>query len=96
MRKPNKDTVILTSETNFEEIKTTLEKVSGPTGPPMIVNRGGQGSPSSSVELVSDDILTASPFGCTGHPPPLAKPLPPLAVADVDRVIRVYCGGVSV
>jgi hypothetical protein len=39
----------------------------------MIVNRGGQGSLSSSIELLSDDILTASPFGCTGsYPPPLA------------------------
>ena len=56
----------LTSESNFEEIKSSLEKVSGPTGNPMIVNRGGQGSPSSSMELISDDILTASPFGCTG------------------------------
>ena len=66
-RKETKET--LTSETNFESIKTCLERLSGPVGKPMIVNRGGQGSPSSSIELVSDDILTASPFGCTGSPP---------------------------
>jgi len=65
-RDPNKE--ILTSESNFEKIKTCLEKISGPVGRPMIVNRGGQGSPSSSIELVSDDILTATPFGCTGRP----------------------------
>jgi Uncharacterised protein family (UPF0183) len=65
-KKETKDTTVLTSESNFEEIKSCLEKNSGPTGKPMIVNRGGQGSPSSSIELVSDDILTASPFGCTG------------------------------
>lgn len=59
----------LTSECNFDVIKTTLERISGPAGKPMIVNRGSQGSPSSSVELVSDDILTASPFGCTGNTP---------------------------
>jgi Uncharacterised protein family (UPF0183) len=59
----------LTSECNFEAIKTSLERISGPAGKPMIVNRGSQGSPSSSIELVSDDILTASPFGCTGTPP---------------------------
>ena len=51
---------------NFEGIKTALERVSGPTGRPMIVNRGSQGSPSSSVELLADDLLTTSPFGCTG------------------------------
>jgi len=61
---------LLTSEMNFEEIKTSLEKSSGPTGKPMLVNRGGQGSPSSSIELVSDNILTATPFGCTGNSPP--------------------------
>jgi Uncharacterised protein family (UPF0183) len=60
---------ILTSESNFEETKFSLEENSGPTGNPMIVNRGGQGSPSSSIELVSDNILTASPFGCTGNYP---------------------------
>jgi len=65
----NNSTENLTSESNFEEIRSSLEKVSGPTGNPMIVNRGGQGSPSSSVELISDDILTASPFGCTGNFP---------------------------
>lgn len=55
------------SESNFEEIRNCLERNSGPTGKPMIVNRGGQGSPSSSVELVCDDILSATPFGCTGN-----------------------------
>ena len=60
---------ILTSESNFEEIKFSLEENSGPTGNPMIVNRGGQGSPSSSIELVSDNIIIASPFGCTGNFP---------------------------
>jgi hypothetical protein len=57
---------LLSSEMNFDEIKSCLERASGPSGKPMIVNRGGQGSPSSSIELVSDDILTATPFGCTG------------------------------
>jgi hypothetical protein len=33
----------------------------------MIVSRGGQGSPSSSIEFFSDDIRTTSPFGCTGN-----------------------------
>ena len=63
-RDPSKE--ILTSETNFEEIKCCLEKGSSLASRPMIVNRGGQGSPSSSIELLSDDILTAMPFGCTG------------------------------
>ena len=68
LRKEGKDQNkgILTSESNFEEIKSCLEKVSGPSGRPMIVNRGGQGSPSSSIVLLSDDILTSSPYGCTG------------------------------
>lgn len=71
-RKKDANKEILTSEMNFEEIKNVLEKSSGvPAGKPMIVNRGGQGSPSSSIELVSDDILTATPFGCTGNPPPV-------------------------
>lgn len=65
-RKKDSTRNLLTSESNFEEIKACLEKISGPIGKPMIVNRGGQGSPSSSVELVSDDILTAPSFGCTG------------------------------
>lgn len=66
----NNNNPILTSEMNFEEIKECLENVSGGTlGRPMIVNRGGQGSPSSSIELLSDDILIASPFGCTGTSP---------------------------
>ena len=68
-RKHDATKEIITSESNFEEIKYLLEGNSGPTGNPMIVNRGGQGSPSSSIELVSDDILTASPFGCTGISP---------------------------
>jgi hypothetical protein len=58
---------------NFDEIKTAIEKVSEPSGRPMIVNRGGQGSPSSSIELVSDNILTATPFGCTGNFSPSKK-----------------------
>jgi Uncharacterised protein family (UPF0183) len=57
---------VLTSESNFEDIKSCLETLSGPIGKPMMVNRGGQGSPSSSIEFFGDDILTASPFGCTG------------------------------
>jgi hypothetical protein len=69
-REPTKE--LLSSEMNFEEIKSCLERISGPSGKPMIVNRGGQGSPSSSIELVSDDILTGTPFGCTGMIPSLA------------------------
>lgn len=65
---PTKDG--LTSESNFDEIKSCLERFSGPTGNPMIVSRGGQGSPSSSIEFFSDDIRTTSPFGCTGYNSP--------------------------
>jgi hypothetical protein len=63
----NQNAHLLTSESNFEEIKSCLEKISGPAGKPMIVNRGDQGSPSASIEFFSDDILTGSPFGCTGN-----------------------------
>jgi hypothetical protein len=92
---PKKEVMLLTSEMNFEEIKNCLEKVSGPTGKPMIVNRGGQGSPSSSIELVSDDILTATPFSCTGNSS-LFK-LNKVAVADTFyRVIWIFCRGVSI
>ena len=59
---------------NFEDIKSTLEKSSGPSGRPMIVNRGSQGSPSSSIELLADDLLTTSPFGCTGTCARLLRP----------------------
>ena len=72
-RKGDANQEVLTSEMNFDEIKTAIEKVSEPSGRPMIVNRGGQGSPSSSIELVSDNILTATPFGCTGNFSPSKK-----------------------
>lgn len=82
---------------NFEEIKTVLEKFSGPTGRPMIVNRGSQGSPSSSIELLADDLLTTSPFGCTGTPPHCRSPAlwRRVMLRDTDAVALELFGFIS-
>lgn len=84
---------VLHSEMNFDEIKTALEKLSGPTPKPMIVNRGNQASPSSSIELVSDDILTATPYGCTGTSP---SPSYNVGLLTTIRIIWVCCRGTGI